>query len=68
MRESRKLVIHELVNLEEVIDFVFNVNLIEGKGSMGARATEEDKHGEEMYASAKENGDVQPFERIPKEE
>ena len=53
MRESRKVVIRELVNLQEMVDFIFSINLIEGKGSMRTRATKEDKHGEEMVSSTK---------------
>lgn len=68
VRESRKAVIRELVNLQEMIDFIITGKTIEGTCSMGAGAAEEDKHGEEMAASAKENGDAQSLERSPNEE
>lgn len=59
VRESRKAVIRELLNLEEMVDAIIAGKSIEGTAWMGAEAAEDDNYGEEM-ASVKENGEA-PF-------
>lgn len=59
VRESRKAVIRELLNLEEMVDAIIAGKSIEGTVWIGAEAAEDDNYGDEI-TSVKENGEA-PF-------
>lgn len=67
VRESRKAVIRELVNLQEMVDFILGGKSIGAGGSPGVEDAE-DTHGDGLVTSREEDGDLQSLDRSPTEE
>lgn len=67
VRESRKAVIRELVNLQEMVDVILAGKSIGGGGSPGVEDAE-GTHGDGLVTSREEDGDLQSLDRSPTEE
>lgn len=67
VRESRKAVIRELVNLQEMVDVILAGKSIGGGGSPGVEDAER-THGDGLVTSREEDGDLQSLDRSPTEE